>query len=557
MRASQFFISTLKEAPQDAQIISHQLMLRGGFIKKIASGIYAYTHLGLRVLRKIEHIIRDEMDQAGALECLMPMVQPAELWQETGRWQAFGEELLRFKDRHDSDFVLQPTSEEVVTAMARMDIQSYKQLPVNLYQIQTKFRDERRPRFGVMRGREFTMKDAYSFDADEAGMRASYQKMFDAYQRIFTRLGLAYRAVEADSGAIGGDGSCEFHVLAQAGEDTLVYSDASAYAANLEAASAQLPCVQSIDAQAMGLLPAMQKHDTPTQKTCEDVAQLLEISLQQTIKALVLMSDADKPTEKAQMHLVLLRGDHTLNEVKAAKHIPNMRLATEEEILQAFVCPPGFLGPIGMQNKVKIFADIEAAALTSFVCGANEAGYHISQVVWGRDAYFDETHDLRNVVEGDISPDGQGQLRFCRGIEVGHVFMLGSKYSQAMGANFIDQHGQSQPLVMGCYGIGVSRIMAAAIEQNHDARGIIWPASISPFTWVVCPIAYDKSPVVQNITDAIYAACQKLHIDVIVDDRPLRLGHMLADWELMGITHRLVISEKNIEKQQMEYQKRH
>lgn len=568
MKAKQFFINTFKEAPAEAQIVSHQLMLRAGMIKKIAAGIYTYTPLGLKVLRKIEAIVREEMNQAMALECLMPVVQPAELWQETQRFEKFGDELLRFKDRHGNDFVIQPTSEEVVTALARADIRSYKQLPVCLYQIQTKFRDERRPRFGLMRGREFLMKDAYSFDADEAGMRQSYQNMFAAYQKIFTRLGLTFKAVDADTGAIGGVGSCEFHVLAQTGEDTLVYSnhEKSDYAANLEAAHGLLPSLEVIqkhqEPQNSDL--AMLAFDTPTQKTCEAVAELLNVPLQQTIKAIVLAQDVEIPNSEnsknieniknsenikdVKIYLILLRGDHQLNEIKTSKIIKNFRFATETEIQNAFNCEPGFLGPVGISidANIHVIADFAAANLRQFICGANQPQKHLQHVNWGRDCHYSELADLRNAEVGEASPDGLGTLEFCRGIEVGHVFMLGTRYSEDMKATFLDVNGKPQALVMGCYGIGVSRIMGAAIEQNHDAKGIIWPQSIAPFSVAICPINMGKCENVREYSEALYHVLKQKGIDVVLDNRDERTGSMLADWELIGVPKRITVGDKGL-----------
>ncbi|CAJ0702946.1 Proline--tRNA ligase [Ralstonia mannitolilytica] len=551
MKASQFFISTLKEAPADAEIVSHKLMMRAGMIKKLGAGLYTYMPVGLRVIRKVEQIVREEMNAAGAVEVLMPVVQPGELWQETGRWDKMGEELLRFKDRHERDFVIQPTSEEVVTDIARTEIRSYKQLPVNFYQIQTKFRDERRPRFGVMRGREFTMKDAYSFDRDAEGLKVSYQKMFDAYMRIFRRFGLEFRAVAADNGAIGGSGSQEFHVIAETGEDAIVYCPTSDYAANVEAAEAVAPATPRGAAT-----EALTKTHTPGRAKCEAVAEQLGIPLSRTVKSIVLATDVDGG--EPQIWLLLLRGDHELNEVKASKvpGLADFRFATEGEILRAFGTRPGYLGPIGTKQPVKVVADRTVAAMSDFVVGANEEDYHYTGANWGRDLPEPEVYDLRNVVEGDPSPDGKGTLAICRGIEVGHVFMLGTKYSEAMNATFLDENGKTQPMVMGCYGIGITRILGAAIEQNYDARGIIWPASIAPFQVVICPVGYDRSDAVRAEADRLHAELVAAGIDVILDDRGERPGAMFADWELIGVPFRVVVSDRGLKEGKLEFQGR-
>ena len=555
MRASKFFISTLKEAPSDAEIVSHQLMMRAGLIKRLGSGIYTYMPMGLRIIRKVENIVREEMNRAGAIEMQMPIVQPAELWQETGRWDKMGPELLRMKDRHGRDFALQPTSEEVITDAVRSDIKSYRQLPVNLYQIQTKFRDERRPRFGVMRGREFIMKDAYSFDRDTAGMAVSYQLMFDAYTRIFNRFGLKFRAVAADNGAIGGSGSHEFHVIASTGEDAIVYCPSSDYAANMEAATA-LPLL----AERGVATQALNKVATPGKARCEDVAQLLGIALSSTVKSIVLASDVEKAGKKAtQIWLLLLRGDHEMNEVKVNKlpGIGEYRFATEDEILATFGCKPGYLGPIGLKAEVKIVADSTVANMADFVCGANEADFHLTGVNWGRDLPEPSlVADIRNVVEGDASPDGQGVLAIERGIEVGHVFQLGTRYSKDMQATFLDENGKPQQLQMGCYGIGVTRILGAAIEQNFDDKGIIWPNAIAPFEVVLCPMGMDKSEQVKVETEKLYEALLAAGVDVMVDDRGLRPGAMFADWELIGVPHRVVIGERGLKDGNLEYQGR-
>jgi prolyl-tRNA synthetase len=558
MKASQFLISTLKEAPADAEVVSHQLMMRAGMVKKLGAGIYSWMPMGLRVVRKIEAIVREEMNRAGAVELLMPVVQPAEVWQETGRWDKMGPELMRVKDRHDRDFIIQPTSEEVVTDIARQELRSYKQLPKNLYHIQTKFRDERRPRFGVMRSREFIMKDAYSFDRDVASAKASYQVMANAYRAIFDRFGLRYRAVAADSGAIGGDLSEEFQVIAATGEDAVVYCPESDYAANMEKAEALAPA---------GPRPApaqsMEKTPTPGKSTCADVAQLLGLPLQRTVKSLVLATerrDAAGAPAGTQLWLLLLRGDHDMNEIKVGK-VPGLdagfRFATVAEIVEHFGTPPGYLGPIGLQKPVKVVADREVAVMADWVCGANAEGFHLTGVNWERDLPLpDAVADLRNVVDGDPSPDGKGRLSIERGIEVGHVFYLGTKYSAPMQATFLDETGKPQLMEMGCYGIGITRLPAAAIEQNHDARGIIWPDAIAPFTVVVCPIGMDRSAEVK-------AAAQRLHddlaaagVDVLLDDRGERPGAMFADWELIGVPHRVVISDRGLKEGQLEYQHR-
>jgi prolyl-tRNA synthetase len=551
MRASRFFISTLKEAPADAEIISHQLMLRAGMIRRLGSGIYNYLPIGLRVIRKVEHIVREEMDRAGAIELLMPLVQPAELWQETGRWDKMGPELLRLKDRHGRDYAMQPTSEEVVTDIARSEIKSYRQLPVNFYHIQTKFRDERRPRFGLMRGREFTMKDAYSFDRDVEGLQRSYALMVDAYTRIFQRFGLSFRAVAADNGAIGGSGSQEFHVIADTGEDALVYCPTSDYAANIEAAEA-LPPTTSRAAPTQ----ALTKTSTPGKERCEDVAQLLGLPLTQTVKSIVLSVEQDEG--RREIWLLLLRGDHELNEVKASKlpGIGPFRFASEAEILEHFGCKPGYLGAIVTAKPVKVVADRSVALMSDFVCGANEEGFHYTGANWGRDLPEPLVADIRNVVAGDPSPDGKGVLEIQRGIEVGHVFQLGTRYSEDMKASYLDEKGQPQLMQMGCYGIGITRILGAAIEQNFDDKGIIWPASIAPFEVVLCPLGYDRSEAVKAAADELYAALQQAGIDVILDDRGERPGVMFADWELIGVPHRVVIGERRLKDDQLEYQGR-
>ncbi len=558
MKASQFFISTLKEAPADAEVVSHQLMMRAGLIKRLGAGIYSYLPMGLRVIRKVEAIIREEMNRAGAVELLMPVVQPAELWMESGRFQAYGPELLRVKDRHDRDFVIQPTSEEVITDIARQELRSYKQLPKNFYHIQTKFRDERRPRFGLMRGREFTMKDAYSFDRDFASAQKSYDAMYKAYGAIFDRFGLMYRAVAADTGAIGGDASHEFQVIAVTGEDAIAYCPTSDYAANIELAEG-VGLVASRAAPA----EAIKKTPTPGKSTCEDVAALLKLPLQRTIKSLVLATEEKNEAGdivKVQVWLLLVRGDHSLNEVKTGKveGLKNgWRFATVPEIADHFGTLPGYLGPINTKKPVKVVADRTVANMSDFVCGANEADFHITGVNWGRD--LPEPHivaDLRNVIEGDPSPDGKGVLAIQRGIEVGHVFLLGTKYSAAMNANFLDATGKPQPLIMGCYGIGVTRILGAAIEQNHDERGIIWPEALAPFAVVICPIGYDRSDAVKRQADALHEQLAALGVDVMLDDRGERPGAMFADWELIGVPRRVVISDRGLKEGQVEYQGR-
>ena len=558
MKASRFFVSTLKEAPADAEVVSHRLMMRAGMIKRLSAGIYSYMPMGLRVIRKVEAIIRDEMDRAGAVELLMPVVQPAELWQETGRFEKMGPELLRVKDRHGRDFIIQPTSEEVVTDIARQELRSYKQLPKNFYHIQTKFRDERRPRFGVMRGREFTMKDAYSFDRDQAGAAKSYDAMFAAYQRIFDRFGLQYRAVAADTGAIGGDLSHEFQVIADTGEDAIVYCPTSDYAANIELAEAVAPAAPRSPAAA-----PLVKTPTPDKSTCEAVAELLGVPLQHTVKSLVLATDDTDDRGDivgTTVWLLLVRGDHSLNEIKAGK-LPGLkagfRFATVAEIEDHFGTKPGYLGPIGTLKPVQVIADRSVAAMSDFICGANDAGFHYTGVNWGRDLPEPAgVADIRNVLAGEPSPDGRGVLAIQRGIEVGHVFYLGTKYSAAMDAVYLDENGKPQPMEMGCYGIGVTRILGAAIEQNHDARGIVWPVALAPFTVVICPIGYDRSAEVQAAADALYADLSAAGIDVLLDDRGERPGAMFADWELIGVPWRVVISDRGLKAGTLEVQGR-
>ena len=558
MKASQFFISTLKEAPADAEIVSHQLMMRAGLIKKLGAGIYNYMPMGLRVIRKVEAIVREEMNRAGAIEMSMPVIQPAEFWQETGRFEKMGPELLRIKDRHGRDFVVQPTSEEVVTDVMRQDIKSYKQLPKNLYQIQTKFRDERRPRFGLMRGREFIMKDAYSFDRDETAAKVSYENMAAAYRKIFDRFGLNYRAVAADSGAIGGDLSEEFQVIAATGEDAIVYCPTSNYAANMEKAEAMAP-----QGERKTATQTMTKTATPDKSTCADVAELLGIPLQTTVKSLVMATDDTNDKGeiiKSHVWLLLLRGDHDMNEVKVGK-VPGLdtsfRFATLPEIEDHFGCKPGYLGPLGLKKPVKLVVDRDVAIMADWVCGANEPDVHITGVNWGRDLPEpDLIADIRNVVAGDASPDGKGLLAIERGIEVGHVFYLGTKYSRAMNATFLGDNGKPQFLEMGCYGIGITRLPAAAIEQNHDAKGIIWPDAIAPFTVVLCPISPDRFADVKLAADQLYAELIAAGVDVILDDRNERPGAMFADWELIGVPHRVTIGDRGLKDGHLEYQHR-
>jgi len=558
MKASQFFISTLKEAPADAEVVSHRLMTRAGMIKKLGAGIYTYMPMGLRVIQKVERIVREEMNRAGAVELTMPVVQPAELWQETGRFEKMGPELLRIQDRHERDFVVQPTSEEVVTDIARQELRSYKQLPKNFYQIQTKFRDERRPRFGLMRGREFIMKDAYSFDRDRDSAQASYQVMAAAYRRIFDRFGLTYRAVAADSGAIGGDLSEEFQVIAATGEDAIVYCPTSHYAANIEKAEALAPsAARPAPTQTQTLTP------TPGRSTCAQVAELLGLPLAQTVKSIVLATDDINERDevvRSRIWLLLLRGDHDMNEVKVGK-LPGLdlgfRFATEAEIVAHFGSKPGYLGPLNLRQPVTVVADREVAVMADWVCGANQWDHHITGVNWGRDLPEpDLVADIRNVVAGDPSPDGKGVLAIERGIEVGHIFYLGTKYSQAMNATFLDEDGKPKLFEMGCYGIGVTRLPAAAIEQNHDERGIIWPDAIAPFTVVICPIGMDRSEAVRAAAEQLHDELAALGVDVLLDDRGERPGAMFADWELIGVPHRVTIGDKGLKEGVLEYQHR-
>ncbi len=548
MRASQFFISTLKEAPADAEVVSQQLMLRAGMIKRLAAGIYTWMPMGLRVVRKVERIVREEMDRAGAIELFMPAVQPAELWQESGRWEKYGPELLRIQDRHHRDFVIGPTHEEVITDVVRRDIRSYRQLPKHFYQIQTKFRDEIRPRFGVMRGREFTMKDGYSFHTSFADLEREYANMYQTYSRIFERLGLQFRAVAADTGSIGGTGSHEFHVLADSGEDAIAFCPDSQYAANVELAEALAPAAACGPAS-----EALEKKATPGKTRCEDVAEFLGTSLLNTVKAIALMHDEE-------FFLLLIRGDHNLNEIKASK-LPGLspfRFATEEEVERHLGCRPGYIGPVGIDRaRIKVVADRTVAAMKDFICGANEAGYHLVGVNWGRDlAEPDLVADIRNVVTGDPSPDGQGRLELCRGIEVGHIFQLRTKYAEALQCRFLDEQGKERFMEMGCYGIGITRIVGSAIEQGHDEKGIIFPAAMAPFAVVIAPMGYQKSAAVKEAADRLHDDLQNLGVDVILDDRDERPGAMFADWELIGVPHRVVIGDRGLKDGKFEYKGR-
>ena len=550
MRTSQFFLSTLKEAPSDAEIVSHKLMLRAGLIKRLAGGIYTWMPVGLRVLRKVEKIVREEMDRAGAIELSMPAVQPAELWQESGRWEKYGPELLRFKDRHQREFVIGPTHEEVITDVVRKEVKSYRQLPLHFYQVQMKFRDEIRPRFGVMRGREFLMKDGYSFHTSFEDLQREYRNMYETYTRIFSRLGLKFRAVAADTGSIGGTGSHEFHVLADSGEDALAYCPNSDYAANVELAEALAPAAARSDAS----MP-MEKVATPGKIKCEDVAAFLQVEVTRMVKAIAIvreMPDADP----ARFALILLRGDHDLNEIKTQKIVGEFRFARDEEIVAALGCKPGYIGPVGTTN-VTILADRSVAAMNDFVCGANEAGFHLGGVNFGRDLPEPVTvADFRNVVAGDPSPDGQGELELCRGIEVGHIFQLRTQYAEALKCAFLDENGQSQIMEMGCYGIGVSRIVGAAIEQNHDEHGIHFPPAIAPFEVCIVPMGYAKSEAVKNAADALYGQLKIAGVDVLLDDRNERPGVMFADMELIGVPHRVVVGERGLGEGKLEYKGR-
>ena len=545
MRVSQFFISTYKEAPAEAELVSHGLMMRAGLIKRLGSGLYTWMPLGLRILRKVERIIREEMDRSGAIELLMPVVQPAELWKETARWDKFGPLMLRIKDRYQRDFCFGPTHEEVITDIARREIKSYRQLPLTLYQIQTKFRDEIRPRFGVMRAREFVMKDAYSFHADNAGLEETYKAMHATYTRIFSRLGLNFRAVEADSGAIGGSSSHEFHVLADSGEDSIVFCPDSTYAANIEFAEALQP-----DKLREGANSPIQKIATPNKKTCEEVAKFLNMPIQKIVKTLAVIVNHE-------MVLLLLRGDHHLNELKARKIplIRDFRLASEEEIFNKMSCCTGYLGPIGLE--LTIISDVSVMEMSDFICGSNEEGYHYTGVNFGRDMKEpNHVFDIRNVVSGDLSPDGKGKLEICRGIEIGHIFKLHTEYSKEMKACYLDQSGQSIPMEMGCYGIGVSRIVAAAIEQNHDKNGIVFPPEMVPFHVAIVPIGMNKSTLIKTEAERIYEKLSAAGIEVLFDDRNERPGVMFADMELIGIPHRIVIGERGLKEGNVEYQGR-
>jgi prolyl-tRNA synthetase len=546
MRLSQFHLSTTKETPADADIVSQKLMLRAGMIRKLAVGLYTWTPLGLRVLRKVENVVREEMNAAGALEMLMPSIQPKELWEETGRWAKFGGQLLKIKDRKEAEYCYGPTHEEVITDFARNELRSYKQLPINFYQIQTKFRDEIRPRFGVMRAREFLMKDAYSFHMTPECMAREYDNMYAAYSRIFSRLGLKFRAVNADTGAIGGSASHEFHVLADSGEDAIAFSTGSDYAANVEMAEALAPAPRAAATE------SLRKIDTPTQKTCEDVAALMGIALTRTVKSVAIM------TADNVFVLALVRGDHVVNEIKLAKlaGMGDYRLATEAEILDHLGSEPGFLGPVAPKKAIRVIADRSVAAMADFVVGANERGFHLAGVNWGRDLPEPEVADFRNVVEGDPSPDGQGELRIARGIEVGHVFQLGQKYAEAMGATVADEQQKARVCYMGCYGIGVSRIVAAAIEQNFDDNGVIWPEPMAPWRVAVCVINPKNDAKVAEAANALYAELNTRGIETLLDDRGLRPGAMFADIELIGIPHRVVVSERGLAAGTYEYRSR-
>ncbi len=550
MRASQFLISTLKEAPSDAEIVSHKLMLRAGLIRRLAGGIYTWMPMGLRVLRKVEGIVREELNRAGSIELLMPAVQPAELWQESGRWQQYGPELLRFKDRHQREFCVGPTHEEVITDVVRKEIRSYRQLPKNFYQVQMKFRDEIRPRFGVMRGREFLMKDAYSFHANFADLQREYKNMFDTYSRIFTRLGLKFRPVAADTGSIGGTGSHEFHVLADSGEDAIAFCPDSDYAANVELAEALAPAAPRAAATL-----SMEKVHTPGKMKCEDVAKFLEIAVTNMVKSIAVIRNLED--EKTEFALLLLRGDHELNEIKAQKLIGEFRFARDEEIVEKLACKPGFIGPVGIPADIPVFADHTVAAMADFVVGANEAGFHIRGVNFGRDLPEPvQVADIRNVLPGDPSPDGKGSLELCRGIEVGHIFQLRTKYSEALSCTFLNEQGKPQVMEMGCYGIGVSRIVGAAIEQNFDERGIIFPQAIAPFEIAIVPIGIGKSEAVKAVAEKLHASLLAAGVDVLLDDRDERPGVAFADMELIGIPHRVVIGDRGLKDGIVEYQGR-
>ena len=552
MRASQYFIATLKEAPSDAEVISHKLMLRAGMIKRLAAGVYTWMPIGLRVVRKVERIVREEMDRAGAIELFMPAVQPAELWQESGRWEKYGPELLRFKDRHARDFVIGPTHEEVITDIVRREIRSYRQLPKHFYQIQTKFRDEIRPRFGVMRGREFTMKDGYSFHASFEDLQREYQNMYQTYSRIFSRLGLGFRAVAADTGSIGGTGSHEFHVLADSGEDAIAFCPDSDYAANVELAEALAPAKVS-----RGGTAPLEKKSTPGKIRCEDVAEFLGTQLTNLVKAIAVVHEVDGAQE---FFLLLLRGDHNLNEIKASKlsNLDPFRFATDEEVERHLGCRPGYIGPIGVdRTKVRVIADRTVAAMDNFVCGANEAGFHLTGANWGRDLPEpDAVADIRNVVIGDPSPDGKGTLDICRGIEVGHIFQLRTQYAEALQCKFLDEQGKDRIMEMGCYGIGITRIVGSAIEQGNDDKGIFFPAAIAPFEAVIVPMGYHKSEAVRAAADKLREDLVAAGVDVILDDRDERPGVMFADWELIGVPHRIVVGDRGLKEGKLEYKGR-
>ena len=551
MRASRYFLATLKEAPADAELVSHKLMVRAGLIRRLAGGIYTWMPLGLRVVRKVEAIVREEMNRAGAIELFMPAVQPAELWQESGRWQEYGPELLRFKDRHEREFCVGPTHEEVITDIARREIRSYRQLPVHFYQIQTKFRDEIRPRFGVMRGREFTMKDGYSFHADYADLQREYRNMHDTYVRIFTRMGLKFRVVAADPGSIGGTGSQEFHVLAESGEDAIAYCPQSDYAANVDLAEAVAP-----KAQRSAPAHVMKKVPTPGKTRCEEVAELLGVPIEKTVKAIAVVREEAKKGASESFVMLLVRGDHDLNEVKTQKVIGNFRFAKDEEIERILKCRPGYIGPVS-SVPLSLYVDRTVAAMSDFVCGANEAGFHLTGVNWARDLPEPaQVADIRKVTVGDPSPDGKGNLEIVRGIEVGHIFQLGTMYSEAMKATFLDEAGNSRVFEMGCYGIGITRIVGAAIEQNHDEHGIIFPEPIAPFHVALVPIGYGKSPAVRDAADSIYRVLTEAGFEVLLDDRDERPGVMFADMDLIGIPHRIVVGERSLKDGLIEYQGR-
>ena len=551
MRASQFLIATIKETPADAEVISHQLMLRAGMIRKLATGLYTWLPMGLRVLRKVEAIIREEMNNSGAMEVLMPVAQPAELWQESGRWEQYGAELLRFNDRHGRDFCLGPTHEEVITDLIRNEIKSYKQLPATFYQVQTKFRDEIRPRFGVMRSREFIMKDAYSFHNDQESLQATYDVMHAAYSRIFTRLGLDFRPVIADTGSIGGSGSHEFHVLASSGEDDIAFSDTSDYAANVEMAEAVSPAGERPASS-----QALEKIATPNTHTIDDVSALLKLNAEQVLKTLIVYGEEDE-NGKQDLIALVLRGDHQLNEIKAEKIVgvaSPLTFASEEDIVAVLGCKPGSIGPADL--SIRVIADRSAAHCADFACGANEDGFHLTGGNWDRDAKFTETADIRNVVEGDPSPDGQGSLLIKRGIEVGHIFQLGTKYSEALKASVLNENGKDQVMTMGCYGIGVTRVVASAIEQNNDDKGILWPASIAPFEVAIVPLNMQKSERVREQAENLYNTLRGLGYDVLLDDRNERPGVKFADMELIGIPHRIVIGDRGLDNGMLEYKNR-